>query len=281
MMSSIVTNTAANSALRYLSNNSAAQSSSVSKLSSGSRITSAADDASGLAVGTKIKSDVTALKQAATNASNGSSILQAADGGMARIGDILQRMKSLATQSMSGTVGDNERAYIDAEYQQLIEEIDSIATGTRFNDDSLLTNNGAAADATDWQGGVTFIVGSSVSDTITVTVTAVDSTALALNATDVGTEATATAAITALDTAISDVSKARANVGAQISRFDYHGQMIETSIENQEAIQSSIMDVDIASEQTKLSNAEVLTQAAIAALGKANEMPSQLLSLLR
>nr|WP_029015122.1 flagellin [Niveispirillum irakense] len=280
-MSSIVTNTAANSALRYLSNNSAAQSSSVSKLSSGSRITSAADDASGLAVGTKIKSDVTALKQAATNASNGSSILQAADGGMARIGDILQRMKSLATQSMSGTVGDNERAYIDAEYQQLIEEIDSIATGTRFNDDSLLTNNGAAADATDWQGGVTFIVGSSVSDTITVTVTAVDSTALALNATDVGTEATATAAITALDTAISDVSKARANVGAQISRFDYHGQMIETSIENQEAIQSSIMDVDIASEQTKLSNAEVLTQAAIAALGKANEMPSQLLSLLR
>ncbi|WP_371333049.1 flagellin [Azospirillum sp. RU38E] len=281
MMSSIVTNTAANSALRYLSNNSTAQSSSVSKLSSGSRITSAADDASGLAVGTKIKSDVTALKQAATNASNGSSILQAADGGMARIGDILQRMKSLATQSMAGTVGDNERAYIDAEYQQLIEEIDGIATGTRFNDNSLLTNTGAAADATDWQGGVTFVVGSNVSDTITVTITAVDSTALALNATDVGTETTATAAITALDTAISDVSKARANVGAQISRFDYHGQMIETSIENQEAIQSSIMDVDVASEQTKLSNAEVLTQAAIAALGKANEMPSQLLSLLR
>ncbi|SNS52881.1 flagellin [Azospirillum sp. RU38E] len=280
-MSSIVTNTAANSALRYLSNNSTAQSSSVSKLSSGSRITSAADDASGLAVGTKIKSDVTALKQAATNASNGSSILQAADGGMARIGDILQRMKSLATQSMAGTVGDNERAYIDAEYQQLIEEIDGIATGTRFNDNSLLTNTGAAADATDWQGGVTFVVGSNVSDTITVTITAVDSTALALNATDVGTETTATAAITALDTAISDVSKARANVGAQISRFDYHGQMIETSIENQEAIQSSIMDVDVASEQTKLSNAEVLTQAAIAALGKANEMPSQLLSLLR
>lgn len=280
-MSSIVTNTAANSALRYLSTNSAAQSSSVSKLSSGSRITSAADDASGLAVGTKIKSDVTALKQAATNASNGSSILQAADGGMARIGDILQRMKSLATQSMAGTVGDNERAYIDAEYQQLIEEIDSIATGTRFNDDSLLTNTGAATGATDWQGGVTFVVGSNVSDTITVTVTAVDSTALALGTTEVGTEATAKAAIAALDTAISDVSEARANVGAQISRFDYHGQMIETSIENQEAIQSSIMDVDIASEQTKLSNAEVLTQAAIAALGKANEMPSQLLSLLR
>lgn len=280
-MTSIVTNTAANSALRYLSNNSTAQSSSVSKLSSGSRITSAADDASGLAVGTKIKSDVTALKQAATNASNGSSILQAADGGMARIGDILQRMKSLATQSVAGTVGDNERAYIDAEYQQLIEEIDSIATSTRFNDDSLLTNTGAAADATDWQGGVTFVVGSSVTDTMTVTITAVDSTALALDATDVGTEATATAAITALDTAISSVSEARASVGAQISRFDYHGQMIDTSIENQEAIQSSIMDVDIASEQTKLSNAEVLTQAAIAALGKANEMPSQLLSLLR
>lgn len=280
-MTSIVTNNAANSALRYLNLNNDAQTSSVSKISSGSRITSAADDASGLAVGTKIKSDVTALQQASTNAANGSSILQAADGGMARVGDILQRMKSLATQSLSGTVGDNERAYIDAEYQQLIEEIDSIATGTRFNDDSLLTNVGAAAGATDWQAGVTFVVGSSVTDTISVSITAVDTTALALNATDVGTEATATAAIAALDAAISSVSEARANVGAQISRFDYHGQMIDTSIENQEAIQSSIMDVDIAAEQTKLSNAEVLTQAAIAALGRANEMPSQLLSLLR
>jgi len=278
-MSSIVTNTAANSALRYLSNNSASQSSSVSKIASGSRITSASDDASGLAVGTKIQSDVTALNQAATNASNGSSILEAADGGMARIGDILQRMKSLATQSISGTVGDDERAYIDAEYQQLVEEIDSIATGTRFNDDSLLTSS--ATNSVDWQTGVNFVVGSSVTDTINVSITAVDSTSLALNSTDVSTEATATAAITALDDAISSVSEARASVGAQISRFDYHGQMIDTSIENQTAIQSSIMDVDVAEEQTKLANAEVLTQAAIAALGKANEMPSQLLSLLR
>jgi flagellin len=278
-MSSIVTNTAANSALRYLSNNSASQSSSVSKISSGSRITSASDDASGLAVGTKIQSDVTALNQAATNASNGSSILEAADGGMARIADILQRMKSLATQSISGTVGDDERAYIDAEYQQLTEEIDSIATGTRFNDDSLLTS--ASTNSVDWQSGVNFVVGSSTTDTINVTITAVDSTALSLTGTDVSTETTATAAIDALDQAISDVSEARASVGAQISRFDYHGQMIDTSIENQTAIQSSIMDVDVAEEQTKLSNAEVLTQAAIAALGKANEMPSQLLSLLR
>jgi flagellin len=278
-MSSIVTNTAANSALRYLSNNSTSQSSSVSKIASGSRITSASDDASGLAVGTKIQSDVTALNQAATNASNGSSILEAADGGMARIADILQRMKSLATQSISGTVGDDERAYIDAEYQQLTEEIDSIATGTRFNDDSLLTS--AATNSVDWQSGVNFVVGSSTTDTINVTITAVDSTALSLTGTDVSTETTATAAIDALDQAISDVSEARASVGAQISRFDYHGQMIDTSIENQTAIQSSIMDVDVAEEQTKLANAEVLTQAAIAALGKANEMPSQLLSLLR
>lgn len=278
-MSSIVTNTAANSALRYLSNNSASQSSSVSKIASGSRITSAADDASGLAVGTKIQSDITALNQAATNASNGSSILEAADGGMARVADILQRMKSLATQSISGTVGDDERAYIDAEYQQLIEEIDSIAESTRFNDDSLLTS--ATGNSVDWQSGVNFVVGSSVTDTITVTIDAVDSTTLAIDSTDVSTETTATAAITALDAAISSVSEARASVGAQISRFDYHSQMIDTSIENQEAIQSSIMDVDVAEEQTKLSNAEVLTQAAIAALGKANEMPSQLLSLLR
>ncbi|WP_114393803.1 flagellin [Oleisolibacter albus] len=279
-MPSIVTNTAANSALRYLNVNSQAQTDSVSKIASGSRITKASDDASGLAIGTKIQSDVTALQQASTNASNGSSILQAADGGMARISDILQRMKSLATQSLSGTVGDNERAYIDAEYQQLIEEIDSIATGTRFNDDSLLTAN---TTGTDWTAaaGVDFVVGSSTTDKINVKITAVDATSLAVDTGDVTTAATATTAVAALDTAISTLSKARADVGALISRFDYHGEMIDTSIENQSAIKSDIMDVDVAEEQTKLSNEDVLVQAAIAALSKANEMPTNLLQLLR
>ena len=114
--------------MRYLNINSADQTSSLSKLASGSRITQASDDAAGLAISTRISSDVTALTQAATNSSHGVSVLQTADGGASNISDILQRMKALASQSSSGTVTDTERAYIDAEFSQLIDEVDGIAT---------------------------------------------------------------------------------------------------------------------------------------------------------
>ncbi|WP_145732057.1 flagellin N-terminal helical domain-containing protein [Nitrospirillum pindoramense] len=275
MMPVVTTNTAANSALRYLNTNSEAESSSVSKIASGSRITKASDDAAGLAVGTKIQSDVTMLNQASTNASNGQSILQAADGGMARISDILQRMESLATESVSGTVTDTERGYIDAEYQQLTDEVDSISTGTRFNSQSLLDGTGS------WSSGVTFLVGTATTDTITISLTTVDSSSLGLTGSSVSTSDGATSAITTIKSAISALSTARAKVGAQISRFEYQGEMISTSIENQEAAQSAIMDVDVASEQTKLSNEDTLVQAGINALAKANQLPSELLKLLQ
>src|SRR5687768_15219637 len=113
------TNTAANTALRYLAINNSSASSSLAKLSSGSRIVKASDDAASLAIGTKLKADVTALKQAAVNAGQATSLLQVADGGMARIGDILQRMKALAVQAQSGSVTDNERTFLNQEYQGL------------------------------------------------------------------------------------------------------------------------------------------------------------------
>ena len=158
----ISTNLAANSAVRYLNMNSAMQTSSLSKLASGSRITQASDDAAGLAISTKISSDVTSLAQAATNASHGISVLQTADGGASNISDILQRMKALASQSASGTVTDNERAYIDAEFSQLTEEIDAIAVGTRYNGQSLLDGSSAFAK------GVAVMVGSDAADIISV-----------------------------------------------------------------------------------------------------------------
>ncbi|WP_042694982.1 flagellin [Azospirillum sp. B506] len=271
----ISTNTASNSALRYLNINSANQSDSVSKIASGSRITKASDDAAGLAVGTSLKSDVTVLNQAATNASHGSSILQTADGGMSSISDIVQRMRSLATQSLSGSVTDNERSYLDAEFQQLQDEIDGIASGTRFNDESLLDGT------TNWSTGVNFRVGTTSTDNINVSITGVTTTGLGINTLDVGTSATAAAALTALDTAVTTLSDARADVGALISRFEFRSDMIDTTIENTEAAQSKIMDVDVAEEQSKLSSEKVLTQAAIAVLSQANSMPENLLSLLR
>jgi len=171
----ISTNIAANSAVRYLNINSSEQTSSLSKLASGSRITQASDDAAGLAISTRISSDVTALTQAATNASHGISVLQTADGGASNISDILQRMKALASQSSSGTVTDTERAYIDAEFSQLVDEVDGIASSTRYNGDSLLDGSTAA-----YANGVGVMVGSDATDTITLKLSALDSATLGL-----------------------------------------------------------------------------------------------------
>ncbi|MTH97460.1 hypothetical protein E1297_15810 [Roseibium sp. RKSG952] len=142
----ISTNTAANTAVRYLNNNSENYSDSLAKLASGSRITSASDDAAGLAISTRISSDVNALEQASTNASHGISILETADGGAANISDILERMKTLASQSASGTVTDDERVYIQAEFEELLEEVGGIAESTRYNGVSLLDGSSDFAD---------------------------------------------------------------------------------------------------------------------------------------
>lgn len=206
----ISTNIAANSAVRYLNINSAEQTSSLSKLASGSRISQASDDAAGLAISTRISSDVTALTQAATNASHGISVLQTADGGAANITDILQRMKALASQSASGTVTDTERVYIDAEFSQLIEEVDGIASSTRYNGLSLLDGT------SDFSGtGVSVMVGSDAADTIQVSIATLTAKGLGL------TNETATAA-TLTGTSSADITLA---AGAEAS-FDINGTTV-------------------------------------------------------
>lgn len=280
----VATNTAANSALRFLNNNTSEASSSVSKLASGSRIVKASDDAAGLAIGTRLKADVTVLTQSGINASQGASVVQVADGGLARIGDVLQRMKALAAQSLSGVPTDTERGFIDAEYQALLAEIDDMATTTRFNGASLLDGSTAAAATAD------YFVGTDVNDTITVDFTDLSgianytATALGLTATGAAGVATVTAAegaMAAIDDAIDDVSEARANAGALISRFEFRGQQIATSLENIDAAKSTIMDVDLAAEQSKLVSNQVLVQAAVSAVSQANQIPQSLLRVLQ
>jgi flagellin len=283
-MPTVTTNTAANSALRFLNQNSTQSGSSVSKLASGSRIVKASDDAAGLAIGTRLQADISVLKQAAINASQGASLLQVADGGLARIADVLQRMKALAAQSMSGIPTDAERAFIDAEYQALIAEISGIAQTTRFNGESLL-------DGTSPQFGapVDFFVGTDVSDVITVDFTtmsgAADYLATSLNGgtgfADVATAANAAIELDAVDVAIGEISEARANVGALISRFEFRGQQVATSLENIDAAKSAVMDVDLAAEQSKLVSSQVLVQASVSALSQANQLPQALLRLLQ
>ncbi len=274
----ISTNLSANSALRYLNINSEEQTSALNKVASGSRITRAADDAAGLAVSTKLQSDVAILGQAATNASHAVAVLQTADGGLAAISDILERMKVLAGEAMSGAVSDDERAYIDSEFDQLVSEIDTIVNTTTFNGTKLL-------NMTDT---LSFLVGTG-SGTVTESVIVADLTGLGVGTLGTGTLSTnsldtyanAETALGAINTAIDTLAQARATVGSYQSRFDYHAAQINNSKENLDAAQSAIADADIAEAQSEFSSAQVLTNAAIAALSQANSMPQQLLKLLQ
>ena len=271
----ISTNTAANTALRYLNNNSAAQSESLAKLSSGSRIVSAKDDASGLAIATSMNADISALNQAATNVTSGTSVLNTADGALSNIADILQRMNALTAQAQSGSSSDDDLSYISAEYSQLTAEIDDIATTTTFNGVALLDGTSS------YSAGVDFMVGASSSDVITVTLDGADSATLGLTTTAITDAATASTAMDEIDSAITTISEMRANVGASLSRFEFRGDVISTSLENLQAAESSISDVDIASEQTNFTNYQTLTSAAISALSQANSMSQSLLKLLQ
>jgi len=278
----IATNTSANSALTYLNRNSEDQAKSLSKLSSGSRIVVASDDAAGLAVANGLQADITTLQQASRNALQGRAVMQTADGALSRIGDILQRIKSLVAQSSSGSVDGTSRGFIQQEADQLISEIDAIADQTSFNGASLI----------DGSFNESFLVGVDSADTIDIDLSAgadlIDANIAALNveSADIvigaGSDAPDRAnAMTAVDSAIDDISGFRATVGSFISRFEYRGEYIQTAMENLSAAKSSIMDVDIAAEQTNLVNKQVLTEASIAALAQANQSKASLLSLLR
>lgn len=271
----ISTNTAANTALRYLNNNSAAQSESLAKLSSGSRIVSAKDDASGLAIATSMNADITVLNQAATNVTSGASVLNTADGALSNIADILQRMNSLTAQAQSGSSSTDDLSYIDAEYQQLSEEIDDISTTTNFNGVALLDGTSG------YSAGVDFLVGTASTDTITVQLDGATTSDLGISGTSITDAASAASNMDLINTAITQVSEMRANVGATLSRFEFRGDVISTSLENLQSAKSSISDVDIATEQTNFTNYQTLTSAAISALSQANSMSQSLLKLLQ
>ena len=268
------TNTAANSAILYLNRNSRIQEESLGHLSSGSKIVSASDDAAGLAVSTQIQSDISVLTQAAINSVQGQSVLNVADGALSKIANILQRMKSLAAQSLSGSVDDTSRDYIDAEYQELLLEIDEIVDTTRFNGALLI-------DASYDQN---FLVGTDSTDVIQVNLASIDIDAVGDLTEDVGSIAGGgdpAAASVQLDTMIGVVSSARSLVGAYQSRLEFREDVINTSIANLDAAKSTILDTDIAEEQSTYTTAQVMTEVATAALAQANNMKTSLLSLVQ
>lgn len=272
MALTVGTNTSAATAHRFLASNDKMASSSLAKLSSGSRIVRASDDAASLAVGTKLKADVATLRQAQVNANNGQSVLQVADGALQQVSDILIRMKTLSTQASTGSISDTERGYLDNEFTQLNAQLEDISTDTKFNGTALLDSTFSA----------TFQVGVAAGDTVAVAIAIDVGTGGTLGVSDdsIGTAATAATAGTAIDTALGTVLGARATLGGQMSRFDFIGSNLATSIENMDAARSSLMDVDVAAEMSNFSSKQVTMQASVAMLAQANQMPQNLLRLL-
>ena len=263
IMSLIVnTNIASLNAQRNLSKTQGMLLTSMQRLSSGLRINSAKDDAAGLGISDRMTAQIRGLNQAARNAQDGISLAQTAEGAMQEITNMLQRMRELTVQGSNGTNSTEDIASLQAEYDQLDEEITRITDSTEFNGTTIF------ADAT-----IDFQVGANNGDTITVTTSAL---ALAVN----GLAVDDTANLDTIDTAIETIDTERGTYGAVQSRFESTIANVLNIAENLSAARSRIMDADIAMETANLTKANVLQQAGTAVLAQANQAPMLALSLL-
>ena len=271
----ISTNNAANASLNYLNNNSGQETQLLSELSSGSRIVQASNDAAGLAIGTQLQANSTVFMQDQTNVSQGTAILQSADGALAQISNVLQRMMALATEAASGQVTDTQRSQdINTEYTQLKTEISSIVSSTTYAGKTLLSGS--------FLSNVKFLVGTSSANTLTISVANVKtSTLLGSGSSGVATEATALKSINAINSAIATITQDRAKIGAYESQFNFSSQDVATNVQNIQSATSVIMDADVAQVKTNLSSTDVKTQASVAALTQASQLPQELLRLIQ
>ncbi|MDD9938074.1 MAG: flagellin [Myxococcales bacterium] len=276
MAFSVITNVSSLNAQRNLARTQHALSQNMGRLSSGLRINSAADDAAGLAISENLKAQIRGLGQAERNAMDGISLIQTAEGAMNEISGILTRMRELAVQSATDTLGDTERGFLQTEFSALVSEVDRIANVTEFNGVNLLDTS---AGTLDFQVGIN----NSGNDRISVTIDDMRSTALgggALNTQTVATKAGAQAALGVIDTAVSDVSDGRADVGAVQNRLQVTVANLASARENLSAANSRIRDVDVAEETAAMTRNSILMQAGTSVLAQANQAPSLALSLL-
>ena len=268
------TNVASLAAQRNLAVNQAQLGRSVERLSSGLRITRAADDAAGLGVSETLRTQIRSINQANRNAGDGISLTQVADGAAATVGSLLSRMRELATQSASGTLGTTERSYLDQEFVALRSEIDRIATTTEYNGQPLLSGS-----SNTFEVFIGFKSGSG--NSLNVALDDLDVAAVGLTGASVSTATAAQSMLARIDSAISAVATARANYGSIQSRFEVAIQNLTVTAENFTAAESRIRDADIAQETSVFTKNQILTQSGIAILAQANSLPQQALALLR
>ena len=261
---------------------------SMAKLSSGERINRAGDDASGLAVSEKMRSQIRGLNQASTNASNAISFIQATEGYLQNTTDIVQRLRELAVQSANGIYSSEDRMQIQVEVSQLVAEVDRIANSAQFNGMNMLTGRFAketgenVVTASMW-----FHVGANMDQRIEAYIGTM--TATALNLRNAGDESiitledpeNANRAIGTLDEALKQINKQRADLGAYQNRLEHTIKGLDIASENLQAAESKIRDTDMASQIVELTKNQVLTQSGTAMLAQANQSTQSVLSLLQ
>ena len=287
MPQTINTNLNSLNAQRNLGTSQSSLAMSMQRLSSGLRVNSAKDDAAGLAIAERMTAQVRGMSTSIRNANDGISMAQTAEGALGKVSDSLQRMRELSVQAANATNSDSDKNSLDKEFGELAKEIQRVLGGTSFNGLHML---GADAKAFQFQVGAN----TSSNDAIDITTTnlTTDATVTAVAGTDntgagrAVIDSTATAAsiktvIDNIDLAISTVSDQRAVMGASQSRFDSVIANLQSSVENQTAARSRIMDTDFAAETANLSRSQILQQAGNAMVAQANQLPQQVLTLLR
>ena len=280
----IFNNVASLNAQRILGLNNDRLAKSVERISSGIRINRGADDAAGLAISEALRSDIRGLRQAVRNANDGIALINVAEGALNEQSSILIRLRELASQAATGTVGSTERATIQLEFSALRNEIDRIAATSQFNGQGLvdgsLASSVASANQVFIQVGIDSTANSRINLNTEINLKAVTSTILGINTLSVTAAAQALTTLDTINSAISTVTQARGQVGAVQNRLTRSVGNLAVSIENLQAAESGIRDADIAAEIADLTRNQILVQSATAMVGQANLIPQSILQLL-
>jgi flagellin len=283
MPSIINTNLASMNAQRNMSTSQSSLQTSMQRLSSGLRVNSAKDDAAGLAIAERMNAQIRGMNVAQRNANDGISMAQTAEGALGKVGDSLQRMRELAVQARNATNSCSDRESLDKEFQQLSSEITRVLGGTSFNGKMII---GSEASTMSFQIGAGTSSTTEMIDVVTTDLTKDGSITAVTDATSSYINSTATTGsigtvIDNIDAALNRVNDERAKFGAVQSRFDSVISSLQVSVENQTSARSRIMDTDFAAETANLSRSQILQQAGNAMIAQANQLPQQVLSLLR
>jgi len=281
MSQTINTNIVSLNAQRNLNMSQASLATSMQRLSSGLRINSAKDDAAGLAIAERMNAQVRGMNVAVRNANDGISLAQTGEGALAKVGDSLQRMRELAVQARNATNSDSDKDSLNKEFSQLQSEVTRVLGGTSFNGKHIL---GSDAATLDFQVGANTTADDTISVATSDMTQDTDITAVTASTAVIDSSATSgdiKTVIDNLDAALNKVNDTRATFGATQSRFDAVIANLQQGAEAQSAARSRIMDADFAAETSNLSRAQILQQAGNAMVAQANQLPQQVLALLR